>query len=339
METIWMRRALELAEWGMGNVSPNPMVGCVIVHNKKIIGEGWHQQYGKAHAEVNAINQVKDKELIQASDIYVTLEPCSHFGKTPPCVDLLLKYHPQKVIICNQDPNPLVAGKGIEKLKANNIDVQVDVLAEQGRELNKRFFTFFEKKRPFILLKWAETADGLMARANYDSKWISNPLARMLVHQWRSQENAILVGTNTALYDNPQLTVRDWSGKHPIRLVIDKHLNLPESLHLFDGVVPTICYNLIKNEEKENVSFVRLEQEDFINQLFEDLYVRKIQSVMVEGGAALLGDLIAKKLWDEALIFKSKIIFGKGIAAPHINARLIQVHQILDNWLLQYKND
>ena len=201
-----MQRALELARLGLGNVSPNPMVGCVIVKDGKIIGEGHHEQYGGPHAEVNAVQAVKDQSLLPQSTAYVTLEPCSHFGKTPPCADLLVRHQVKRVVICNEDPNPLVAGQGIERLRNAGIEVEIGLLREEGRVLNRRFFTAFEKKRPYVILKWAQTTDGFVARENYDSKWISNTYSRQLVHKWRAEEDAILVGTNTARYDNPSLT-------------------------------------------------------------------------------------------------------------------------------------
>ncbi|HEY1053815.1 MAG TPA: bifunctional diaminohydroxyphosphoribosylaminopyrimidine deaminase/5-amino-6-(5-phosphoribosylamino)uracil reductase RibD, partial [Emticicia sp.] len=230
MEEKYMLRALQLAEIGRGQVSPNPMVGCVIVHNHEIIGEGWHQKYGSWHAEVNAVNSVQDPSKLTQSTVYVTLEPCSHFGKTPPCADLLVKHQVKKVIICNDDPNPLVAGKGIAKLRAAGIEVEQGLLAEKGRALNARFFTYVEKQRPYIILKWAETADGFIAGENYDPVKISNALSHKLAHKWRSEEDAIMVGTNTARYDNPKLNAREWQGtKNPVRIVLDKRLQLEQS--------------------------------------------------------------------------------------------------------------
>ncbi|HEY5824526.1 MAG TPA: bifunctional diaminohydroxyphosphoribosylaminopyrimidine deaminase/5-amino-6-(5-phosphoribosylamino)uracil reductase RibD, partial [Cyclobacteriaceae bacterium] len=211
-DELFIQRTFELAQIGIGQVSPNPRVGAVVAHDGKILGEGWHKKYGEAHAEVNAILSVKDHSLLKESTVYVNLEPCSHFGRTPPCADLLIRHQVKKVVICNVDPNPLVAGQGINKLRDAGIEVVAGVLEAEGRKLNKRFFTLIEKQRPYIILKWAQTADGFVARENYESKWISNDFSRQLVHQWRSEEDAILVGTKTAAHDNPQLDVRDWSG-------------------------------------------------------------------------------------------------------------------------------
>jgi diaminohydroxyphosphoribosylaminopyrimidine deaminase/5-amino-6-(5-phosphoribosylamino)uracil reductase len=338
MHESYMQRALQLASLGIGKVAPNPMVGCVIVYEDKIIGEGWHQQYGKAHAEVNAIDSVAHQELLPQSTLYVSLEPCSHFGKTPPCADLLVRKNVGKVIIACTDPNPLVAGKGIRKLQEAGIPVEVGVLEKEARYLNKRFFTFIEKKRPYILLKWAQTQDGFLARSNYDSKWISNIHSRTLVHQWRSQEQAIMVATHTALHDNPQLNVREWSGKNPVRIVIDKTLQIPTHYHLLDRSQPTLCYNLLKNESTDNLIFVKLEADSFLENLLQDLYERKIQSVMVEGGSRLLQTFIEKNLWDEARIFVGDICFGEGILAPKLPLQNMHQKQIFEDKLLYFEN-
>lgn len=338
-EILFMRRALELAALGSGQVSPNPMVGCVLVHQNKTIGEGWHKKYGDWHAEVNAVNAVDDKALLRESTAYVTLEPCSHFGKTPPCADLLIKHQLKKVVICNVDSNPLVGGKGIQKLQQAGIDIQTGVLEKEGRELNKRFFTYMEKKRPYIILKWAETADGLVAREDYSSKWISNSISRTLVHKWRASEDAIMVGTQTALYDNPQLTVRDWSGTDPVRIVIDKSLRLPSSLHMFDKKVLTLCYNTLKTEKQDNLEFIKLADSPlFLEEIIQDLYVRKIQSVIIEGGSKLLNSFIELRLWDEARVFKSSQVFSNGIAAPLLQSKLHYIQAVQDDRLFIYKN-
>ncbi|MDW7692712.1 bifunctional diaminohydroxyphosphoribosylaminopyrimidine deaminase/5-amino-6-(5-phosphoribosylamino)uracil reductase RibD [Flammeovirgaceae bacterium SG7u.111] len=337
-EEKYMERALGLAKLGIGSVSPNPMVGCVIVKDGLIIGEGYHQQYGGPHAEVNAVNSVEDKLQIKGSDVYVSLEPCSHFGKTPPCADLLVQHQPKKVIVCNVDPNPLVAGKGLEKLKKAGIEVITGVLEKQGLELNKRFFTSMTKQRPYIILKWAQTADGFVARKNFDSKWISNQRSRQYVHKWRAEEDAILVGSNTAKHDNPTLNVRDWSGKNPTRIVIDRNMKLSPKLNLFDGTIPTLCFNLSKNEEQENLKYIQLEEESFLKQVLEKLHENKLYSVIVEGGSQILHSLIKEGLWDEARIFTSETMFGEGIPAPRISGKLISKQPIHTDELKVYQN-
>ena len=334
----FMHRALELAKLGSGLVSPNPMVGCVIVYDNNIIGEGWHRKFGDAHAEANAVRSVEDKELLNDSTVFVNLEPCSHIGKTPPCADLLIQHRIKKVVIANGDPNPLVAGNGIKKLKEAGIEVETGVLEKEGHELNKRFFTFMEKQRPFILLKWAQTDDGFIAHSNYESRWISSEFSRQLVHKWRSEEDAVLVGTKTAAHDNPTLSVRDWSGRNPTRVVIDRFLRLPSTLNLFDKTQKTICYNVIKHEEHPNLILIRLDEVDFVNQLLRDLYKQNIQSVMVEGGAQTLRLFIEAGLWDEARIFRSSRTFGDGIAAPPLAGHLISQEFISSDSLKIYAN-
>lgn len=315
-----MQHALDLAWRGKGKTKTNPMVGCVIVYQDQIIGEGWHEVYGGLHAEPNAVNSVQDKSLIGKSTIYVTLEPCAHFGKTPPCADLIASLKPKRLVICNLDPNPLVAGKGLEKIKAAGTEIITGVLKEKGYALNKRFFTFHEKKRPYVILKWAQTADGFIARENYDSKWISCAASRTLVHRWRSEEDAIMVGTNTAIHDNPQLNVRMVEGKDPLRVVIDKSLRIPSAYHLFDKSQATICYTIEKEEEQENLIFKKIDfNKKIVPQLLADLYERKVQSIIIEGGNQLLAEFMELELWDEARIFKSQTTFEKGIAAPKIN--------------------
>ncbi len=336
-----MLRALELAERGRSTVSPNPMVGCVIVHNDTIIGEGFHRNYGDAHAEVNAINSVKDTHLLAESTLYVTLEPCSHFGKTPPCANLIVDKGIPKVVVCNKDPNPLVAGKGIAILRNAGIEVIEGLLEERGLELNKRFFTYHAQKRPYIILKWAQTGDGFIARENYDSKWISDELSRTLSHKWRSEEDAIMVGTNTALHDNPSLANRDWSGDSPIRLLIDRSLKVPSDSKLFDQSQTTICYNSVKDESHEYNQYVKIDfSQDIISQILQDLYKRKIQSVIVEGGSTLLNSFIHQNLWDEARVFVSHTqTFGKGIAAPLLRHFMpYSREELLGDSLIIYRN-
>jgi len=336
-DELYMQRALELAALGTGQVSPNPLVGCVIVKDGKIIGEGWHKKYGEAHAEVNAINSVYDKEQLHGSTLYVTLEPCAHHGKTPPCADLIVKYKFERVVVSTADPNPLVAGKGIKKIREAGIIVEEGLLNEQGRELNIRFFTFMEKKRPYIILKWAQTADGFIATEDYQSKWISNEISRILVHKWRAEEDGVMVGANTAFYDNPQLNVREWAGQNPVRIVIDRGLRLSKELHLFDGTQPTLCYNQVMEGEEGMVTYIKITN---LPSVVADLYDRKIQSVLIEGGAILLNKAIGFGLWDEARIVTGNKIFGTGFKAPELpKGASYKRHSIRDDEWLIVKNN
>ena len=315
--SLFMRRALELAEEGKGKARPNPLVGCVIVHQGKIIGEGYHAQYGGPHAEVNAIASVTDPKLLADATAYVSLEPCSHWGKTPPCANLLIEKGIKSVVVATLDPNPLVAGKGVKLLEEAGISVQVGLLEQEAKWQNRRFFCQIEQQRPYIILKWAQTADGFVARENFDSKWISGAQSRQLVHQWRAEEQAILVGKNTALHDNPRLNVRDWTGSDPIRVVLDSKLELPADLHLFDQQVPTLCYNTLKNEKLTNLEWVQLPQLS-PEGLLADLHAHQIQSVLIEGGSQILNQFLAAGLWDEARVFTAPIHFERGIAAPKL---------------------
>lgn len=320
---IYMQRCLELAALGAGRVSPNPMVGAVIVHHGKIIGEGYHQQYGGPHAEVNAVNQVIAQypdagELFKQATIYVSLEPCAHYGKTPPCADLIIKHQIPKVIVGCRDPFAQVNGKGIEKLQHEGINVTVGVLEHECLELNKRFFTRVQKQRPYIILKWAQTANSFFAPADGSQLWITGPEAQQLVHQWRSEEDAILVGKRTALADNPQLNNRLWPGKSPKRVVIDRNLELPVNLHLFDNSVDTFVFNAIKTDVHQKTKYIALEDFDrFVPQyiLFQ-LYLQDVQSLIIEGGAHTLNTFIEAGLWDEARIFTGETLLATGIKAP-----------------------
>lgn len=338
-DELYMFRALELAKLGKGHVSPNPMVGCVIVHDNRIIGEGWHKKYGQAHAEVNAIHSVSEKALLGQSTLYVNLEPCSHFGKTPPCADLLVEHKIKKVVVANVDPNPQVNGSGIEKLLAKGIEVSIGVLEKEGKELNKRFFTSIEEKRPYVILKWAQTADGFIAKKNNDSKWISSDLSRQLVHQWRSEEDAVLVGTRTAQHDNPMLNIREWTGRNPQRIVLDRFLRLNEKLNLFDRRQPTLCYNVLKHEEHKNLALIRVGEENFIESVLHDLFQREIRSVIVEGGTFTIDMFLNSGLWDEARVFHSPKVFGEGITAPRLKPQAVQSMNIGGDALRIYKKD
>jgi len=336
-----MKRAFDLALNGKGHTSPNPVVGCVIVHNGTIIGEGWHKKFGGAHAEVNAMNSVKEKHLLRDSTVYVSLEPCCHFGKTPPCSDMLASIPIKKVVISNLDPNPPVSGKGLEILRKAGIEVVEHVLENEGYEINKPFLHSFTKNRPYIILKWAQTADGFIARENYDSKWISNDLSRTIVHKWRSEIDAIVIGKNTALYDDPTLNVRNWGGNDPVRIVLDRELSLPNNLKLFNGDIPTIVYHQKKatKRKKKNLEYVHLTSPDFLVGLIQDLHDKKFQSVLIEGGATVLHHFIEQNLWDEARVFVSNTKFDKGIKAPSIpNAILKSKTEVMDDCLFIYEN-
>lgn len=334
---FYMQRCFELALKGAGSVAPNPMVGAVLVYEEKIIGEGWHQQYGKAHAEVNCINAVKeeDRKLIQLSTLYVSLEPCAHYGKTPPCADLIIQYKIPKVVIGCADPFEKVDGKGIEKLKVAGVEVIQGILEKEAKELNKRFFTFHTKQRPYIILKWAQTADGKIAGLSGERLLISNEYSNRLVHKWRSEEAAILVGTNTTLLDNPELTTRLWEGHSPVRLIIDRKLKLPTDLKVFNQQVPTIIFNTIKHEEKENLLYYKLnDTNNLLPQIMDALYQRNIQSVLVEGGTSLLQSFIEEGIWDEArLITNTTLKIENGLSAPLLN----NVYQIFEQQLLTDK--
>lgn len=322
-----MYRCFELALKGAGNTAPNPMVGAVLVYNDTIIGEGYHKQYGEVHAEVNCINSVPadKKDVISKSTLYVSLEPCAHYGKTPPCADFIIENKIPRVVIGCKDSFAAVNGKGIEKMKTAGIEVITGILEQEALVLNKRFFTFNAKQRPYIILKWAQTADDKIAAFGNERLLISNETSNRLVHQWRSEEAAVLVGTNTALKDNPALTVRLVKGKNPVRLVIDKQLQLTQTLQLFDSSAKTIVYNLWKSETKNATDFYKLERgRSIIKQVAQHLYDIKLQSVIVEGGAILLQSFIEAGLWDEArIITNSKMKIGDGLAAPVLSNHLL----------------
>ncbi|KQN38820.1 riboflavin biosynthesis protein RibD [Pedobacter sp. Leaf41] len=343
---FYMKRCLELAALPIGNVSPNPMVGCVIVHNGKIIGEGYHQEFGKAHAEPNAIKSVFDQygdegtDLLKEAIAYVNLEPCAHFGKTPPCADLFVKHQLKKVVVGNRDPFSGVDGKGIEKLKNAGIEVISGVLEEECKYFNRRFFTRIQQQRPYIILKWAETANGYFATNFGHQKWISGALAKRMAHEWRTQEDAILIGKKTAIIDNPQLTAREWPGKNPIRLVIDKNLDVPQNNHIFNDEAKTIIFNEIKTDVVGNVHYIQMEDMHFYlaQKIAFQLYLMDTQSVIVEGGANILKQFLDANIWDEARIFNSKGSWNDGIPSPVINGRLQEQIRVGSDQLSIYIN-
>lgn len=338
----YMQHCIQLALKGFGSVAPNPMVGCVIVCDGKIIGEGYHQKYGQAHAEVNAINSVKNKELLLKATLYVNLEPCSHYGKTPPCADLIIENKIPTVVIGSRDINSVVNGLGIQKLTEAGINVTVGVSEDDCKKLNKRFFTFHKKKRPYIILKWAQTADGFIDVKRSEENpgkamQISNPESQQLVHQWRGQEQAIIVGTNTALLDNPQLTVRHLQGKNPLRITIDKWLRIPKQYHLFDKSTPTLIFTAVDEPSETFLEYIKIDFEKaIIPQILNELFHRSIQSLIVEGGEQLLNSFIETGAWDEARVFISDKKIEKGINAPVLKIKPISKENISNDKLLTF---
>lgn len=332
-----MQRCLTLAKKGLGSTRPNPMVGSVIVHNNLIIGEGYTSAYGGNHAEVNAINSVKDKSMLKKSTLYVSLEPCSHHGKTPPCADLIVAHKINEVIVGTIDDNSLVSGKGIAHLKNNGCKVSVGILEKECKEMNKRFFTFHNKKRPYIILKWAETRDGFIDmnrkdRSEKSPNWISNKVSQQLVHKWRGEEDSILVGTNTVIIDNPRLNVRKWAGDNPVRLILDNSLRIPHDFHVFDGSVKTIVFTssrAVFAKVKENIILEYIDYSKSIpKQICDKLYECDVQSVIIEGGAQILQSFIYDKLWDEARVFIGAESFGDGLKAPKIEGKITSIKNI-----------
>ncbi len=346
-----MHFCLSLAIKGIGKVAPNPLVGCIIVNDGKVIGQGYHHEYGASHAEVDAINSVKNKKLLKSSTLYVNLEPCGHHGKTPPCADLIIRSGIKYVVIGTIDPNPIVMGTGLQKLVSAGCDVKVGVIESECNILNKRFITYHTKKRPFIILKWAQTADKFIGRKSKDLKkkdniHISNSASQKLVHQWRAEEQAIMVGTNTALIDNPKLTVRKVKGNHPVRIVLDKDLNIPASFHLLDGAIATILFTSRKKARKKNIEYVTINfKGNVVKQVMNELYSRNITSVIIEGGTILLNSFIKKGIWDEARVFTNKRKWNEivangiaGVQAPAIAGEVISAKEIKSDLLLMLKN-
>lgn len=327
----YIQRSIELAKNGLPQAIPNPSVGAVIVFENKIIGEGFTSAYGGAHAEVNAIHSVKDKSLLGKSTLYVSLEPCSHHGKTPPCCDLILDYKIPNVIIGTVDSNEKVAGNGIKKLKEAGVNVTVGILEKECRASNIRFFTFHEKKRPYIILKWAESQDGFIAPKTKNEQkpvWITNEFSRQLVHKWRSEEQAILVGTQTVIDDNPKLNVRDWTGMNPTRIVIDQKNRISKESYIFDNQAKTIVLSSAEIDFSENIA----------NQITNFLFKNNIQSVIIEGGRQTLQTFIDANLWDEARIFKGQVFFKNGTKAPILKSKWTERHYLLEDELLIFKN-
>jgi len=328
----YIKRCIEIAKNGLGITRPNPMVGCVIVVDNKIISEGFTSAYGGNHAEVNAITAVKNPSILKQATLYVTLEPCSHYGKTPPCSDLIIKHGIPQVVIGCVDDNEQVAGKGIKKLMEAGTDVIIGVLEKECQQHHKRFFTFHNKKRPYIILKWAQTQDGFMAPLTKNDKapvWITNQYSRQFVHKWRAEEQAILVGANTVIEDNPSLTVRDFTGEHPIRIVIDRASKLAKNFNIFNGAAETIVI------DENNINF----KKNLASQICNILFEKNITSVIIEGGTKTLQKFIDENLWDEARIFTGKAIFKNGVKAPLFSGKLTSEMHILDDVLKTYTND
>ncbi|MFH6995816.1 bifunctional diaminohydroxyphosphoribosylaminopyrimidine deaminase/5-amino-6-(5-phosphoribosylamino)uracil reductase RibD [Flavobacterium sp. FlaQc-48] len=341
----YIKRCIELAKNGFGTTYPNPMVGSVIVCEDKIIGEGWHKKAGEPHAEVNAVKSVKDKSLLKKATIYVSLEPCSHFGKTPPCCDLIIANEIPNVVVGTVDPNEKVAGNGIKKLIAAGANVTVGILEKECNELNKRFFTFHQKKRPYIILKWAESQDGFLAPEKITNPerrpvWITNTFSRQLVHKWRSEEQAILVGTQTVIADNPRLNVRDWSGNNPVRVVLDQNNRISKESFIFDDSVKTIVFTKSENIiSAENTIFEVIDfNQNIVPQILGILYQNQIQSIIIEGGLQTLQTFIDQDIWDEARIFIGNTTFEKGTKAPIIQKKNATKTYIQSDELIYIRN-
>ena len=337
-DEFYMKRCLELAKKALGKSYPNPLVGSVIVHDGKIIGEGFHQKAGENHAEIKAIYSVENKELLKESTIYVSLEPCSHFGKTPPCANRIAEIGFKKVVIGTLDSHVKVNGKGVEILEKAGIEVVSGILEKESRELNKRFFTFHEKKRPYLILKWAQSADGFLDK-DFKTTKISNGLVKQFVHTLRSEEHAILVGTQTALSDHPSLTTREISGRNPIRILIDFDLKVPRDARIYNADAPSLIFNSKKNEISGNVKFIKVEKENFLENLMKKLYEEQIQSVIIEGGSFTLQKFIDQNLWDEAIIIKNENLnVESGTKAPEFNFKPYNVEDFRDNVIEFYRN-
>lgn len=341
---LYMHRCIQLASQAAGHTAPNPMVGAVIVHDGKIIGEGYHHRCGEPHAEVNAIASVKDESLLKDSTIYVNLEPCAHYGKTPPCCDLIIAKGIPHVVVGTLDPHDKVAGKGIERMRAHGINVEVGFCQEECLKLNRRFFTFQTKKRPFILLKWAQSMDGFIDYARSDGQnppvKISTPITKALNHQIRTQEAAILVGTNTAVLDNPHLTVTKWHGNNPVRLVVDRTLRVPQNSRIFDSAAPTVVFTEKDVEDYDNISFEHINfKKNIVPQILDYLYQHNLISLIVEGGSQLLQAFIDGGHWDECHVEVAPCVLGNGVASPHFPSQPQRAERFGQNTMFYYFND
>ena len=337
-EEFYIKRCIELAQKAIGNTYPNPLVGSVIVHNDKIIGEGYHHKAGENHAEINAINSVEDKSLIPESTIYVSLEPCAHFGKTPPCALKIVELGFKKVVIGAMDSHDKVNGKGKKIIQEAGIEVVSGVLEKECIELNKRFFTYHEKRRPFIILKWAESGDRFMDK-DFKPTQISNALTKQFVHQLRSNEHSILIGTMTALRDNPSLTTREIVGRNPIRILIDIDLKVPKDFNVYSNEAETLVFNSVKEGDEGNIKFIKTSRENFIENMLKTLYELQIHSIIVEGGSLVLQQFIDAGLWDETIIIKNKnLVLENGTKAPRFNKTPIDTRDFRDNVIEFYKN-
>jgi len=341
----YIKRCIELAKNGFGTTYPNPMVGSVIVYNDQIIGEGWHKKAGEPHAEVNAVRSVKDKSLLKKATIYVSLEPCSHYGKTPPCCDLIIANEIPNVVVGTIDPNEKVAGNGIKKLIAAGVKVTTGVLEKECHELNKRFFTFHNKKRPYIILKWAESQDSFLAPEKIVDQerkpvWITNAYSRQLVHKWRSEEQAILVGTQTVVDDNPKLNTRDWSGNNPVRVVLDQNNRISRDSFILDDSVKTIIFTKSEiNFSAENTTFEVIDfNQNIIPQILAVLHQNQIQSIIIEGGLKTIQAFIDQDIWDEARIFIGKTTFGTGTRTPILQKKTTTKTYIQNDELIHVRN-
>ncbi|MDR2238703.1 MAG: bifunctional diaminohydroxyphosphoribosylaminopyrimidine deaminase/5-amino-6-(5-phosphoribosylamino)uracil reductase RibD [Chryseobacterium sp.] len=337
-DEFYIKRCIELAQKALGKTYPNPLVGSVIVHNGKIIGEGYHHKAGENHAEINAINSVEDKSLIPESTIYVSLEPCAHYGKTPPCALKIKELGFKRVVIGAMDSHDKVNGKGKKIIQDAGIEAVSGILEKECIQLNKRFFTYHEKQRPYIILKWAESGDGFLDR-DFKPTAVSNPLASQFVHQLRADEHAILVGTQTALTDNPGLTVRHAEGINPVRILIDFDLKVPQDFKIYNNEAKTLILNTLKEETRENIHFIKIGKENFLPELMTALYKEQIQSVIIEGGRFTLQQFIDAGLWDEAIMIKNEILkLENGTKAPDFNYTPYKTENFRDNTISFYTN-